>query len=320
MRIVQVVPNIIPIPGSGGIERVAFLLSNELVKRGHEVYVYALAGSSSNAVIIPYGHRGFFKHNIKDFVIHTLPDDVDVIHDHTHDLVIGRENLNVPTVSTIHTEWGLSIPLKFPVYVTKTKLMMSTNNSHGAYVHNGIDLNGYALEKNKDDYLLFLGRIDREKGVRDAVRLAEQTGMRTIIAGPVWDQELYGEIYPRMEKAPNISYVGEVHGMEKQNLLMNAKWLLFPTACEEQFGLVLVEALACGTSVAAYGRGAVPEVLQGLPQFICDNFDDMKRLIEGLSPFSPQELREYVSLRYTKEKMTDEYLELYWRAIRASRI
>lgn len=317
MRIVQVVPNIIPIPGSGGIERVAYLLTNELVGRGHEVYIYALAGSLSKAIVIPYGHRGFCENNIKDFVIHTLPDDIDVIHDHTHDLVIGRENLNVPTVSTIHTEWGVNTPLKFPVYVTKNQLMKSKNRSIGDYVHNGIDMNEYTLEEKKSDYLLFLGRIDRDKGVKDAVRLAEQTGIRTIIAGPIWDQELYREIHPRMKKAPNISYVGEVHGEQKRNLLMHAKWLIFPTACEEQFGLVLVEALACGTPVAAYGRGAVPEVLEGLPQFICNNLDDMKRLVKGESPFSPNNLREYVISRYTQEKMADKYLELYWKAIRS---
>ncbi|SEC70094.1 glycosyltransferase [Paenibacillus sp. GP183] len=161
----------------------------------------------------------------------------------------------------------------------------------------------------------FLGRIDREKGVGDAVRLAERTGMRTIIAGPIWDRELYREIYPRMEKTANISYVGEVHGEKKQNLLMHAKWLLFPTACEEQLGLVLVEALACGTPVAAYGREAVPEVMQGLPQFICDDLNGMERLIKGKSLVPPEALREYVSMRYTKEKMTDKYLELYARAI-----
>ncbi|GGD75553.1 glycosyltransferase [Paenibacillus nasutitermitis] len=316
MKIVQVVPNIIPIPGSGGIERVAYNLSDELVRRGHEVYVYALAGSESKAIIIPYGHRGFSKNNIKDFVIQTLPDDIDVIHDHTHDLVIGREYLDVPTVSTIHTEWGLKISVKCPVYVSKTKLLQSPNKKRGAYVHNGIDLDAYAFEKKKGDYLLFLGRIDREKGVEDAIKLAERTGMRTIIAGPIWDRKLFSELHPRIEKASNISYVGEVHGVEKQNLLMHAKWLLFPTACEEQFGLVLIEAMACGTPVAAYGRGAVPEVLQGLPQFICANWDEMKRLIKGKSLVSPEELREYVAMRYTKGKMTDKYLELYARAIK----
>jgi glycosyltransferase involved in cell wall biosynthesis len=315
MKIVQVAPNIIPIPGSGGIERIAYNLSDELVRRGHEVYVYALAGSNSKAIIIPYGHRGFSRDNIKDFVIQTLPDDTDVIHDHTHNLVIGREYLAMPTVSTIHTEWGLKIPVKCPVYVSNTKLLQSPNHYKGAYVHNGIDLDGYPFEKKKDDYLLFLGRIDREKGVGDAVRLAERTGMRTIIAGPIWDRELYRELYPRIEKAANISYVGEVHGVKKQNLLMHAKWLLFPTACEEQFGLVLVEALACGTPVAAYGRGAVPEVLQGLPQFICDELNGMERLVKGKSLVPPEALREYVSMRYTKEKMTDKYLELYARAI-----
>ena len=315
MRIVLVAPNLIPLPGSGGIERVVYNLSNELVRRGHEVYVYASGDSKSKAIIIPYGYRGFSKKNIKEFVLQTLPEDIDVIHDHTHSLVIGREHLAIPTISTIHTESGLNIPVQCPVYVSKTKLLQSTNKDNGAYVHNGIDLESYTYSEMKEDFLLFLGRIDKGKGVEDVIRLGERTGIRTIIAGPTWDANLFRKINPQIESTPNITYVGEVHGEKKQSLLRCAKWLVFPNESEEQFGLVLVEALACGTPVAAYGRGAVSEVLKGLPMFVCKDLKHMELLVAGDSPVNPKDLRNYVSERFTKERMTDKYLELYQRAI-----
>lgn len=315
MKIVQVAPNIIPIPGSGGIERVVFNLSYELVKRGHEVYVYASVGSNSKAIIIPYGYRGYKKRNIKEFILQTLPDDIDIIHDHTHGLVIGHEHLRIPTLSTIHTETGLNMSVAYPVYVSKTKLLQSTNKKIGAYVHNGIDLESYTYSEKKDDYLLYLGRIDKGKGVEDAIKLGERTGIETIIAGPVWDGNFFKKIHNRIDRAPNITHVGEVHGEEKQNLLNRAKWLVFPNESQEQFGLVLIEALACGTPVAAYGRGAVPEILQGFPMFICNDLEHMAQLVSNDSTVKPSELRNYVAERFTIEKMTDKYLELYKRLI-----
>ncbi|MCI2257057.1 glycosyltransferase [Domibacillus sp. PGB-M46] len=315
MKIVQVAPAVMPLPGSGGIERVVYNLSDELVRRGHEVYVYAPSGSKSKGIIIPYGQRGFNKKNIKDFVLQTLPEDIDVIHDHTNQLVIGREHLDIPTISTIHTQSRLNISVKCPVYVSKTKLLQSTNKYKGAYVHNGIDLESYTFSEIKEDYLLYLGRIDKGKGVEDAIKLGEQTGIRTIIAGPVFSTKLFKEIHPQIEKLSNITYVGEVHGEKKQTLLRRAKWLVFPNEEQEQFGLVLVEAMACGTPVAAYGRGGVLDVLEGLPMFICSDLDHMGKLVSGDSPIKPQDLRKYVARRFTKERMTDRYLELYQRAI-----
>ncbi|MDP4155630.1 MAG: glycosyltransferase [Bacillota bacterium] len=315
MRIVLVSPNLIPLPGSGGIERVVYNLSDELVNRGHEVYVYAQHDSNSRAMIIPYGYRGFKKNNIKEFVLETLPDGIDIIHDHTHDLVIGREKLAIPTISTIHTEFGLNFSVKCPVYVSQTKLKQSTNKHIGAYVHNGIDVQSFTYSEVKDNYLLFLGRIDQGKGVEDVIQLGKQTGMQTVLAGPEWDKELYRKMVSQISEAPNIKYVGEVHGKAKQDLLKNAKWLVFPIENEEQFGLVLIEALACGTPVAAYNKGAVPEILQGLPMFVCRDLHHMKQLVLGDSPVKPKDLRSYVVDRFTKEKMTDSYLKLYQRAM-----
>ncbi|MFD1775528.1 glycosyltransferase [Paenibacillus rhizophilus] len=314
MIIVQVAPNIIPLPGSGGLERVVYNLSDALVDMGHEVYVYALAGSRSRAVVIPYGHR-YETDSIKDFVLDTIPDNTDIIHDHTHDLLFGQEDLNIPTVATIHTEWSLHVPVKHPVYVSRTKLKQSPNRHKGYYVHNGIDLNEYKYSKHKEDYLLFLGRIDWEKGVHTAIDVAEMTGIRTIIAGPAWDGDLFNQILPRINNSPNIEYVSEVHGKEKQDLLRHAKWLMFPTACEEQFGLVMIEAMACGTPVAAFPRGAVPEVLSGFPQFLCESAEDMAKMVMGDASVHPEQLRQYVADRFTKEKMAERYLKVYEKVI-----
>nr|WP_199925667.1 glycosyltransferase [Paenibacillus bouchesdurhonensis] len=310
MIIVQISPYIIPLPGSGGLERVVYNLSIELDKMGHEVYVYAVAGSKGGGIIIPYGHR-WDQWDLKEFVLQTMPDDTDVIHDHTHDLIFGEAQLSIPVVSTIHTEWSKNQPVQYPVFVSETKLRQSIHHDRGYFVHNGIDIDEYEFSKNKRDYLLFLGRIDREKGVEDAIKVAELTGMRTIIAGPPWDSELFNELLPRIHNNPNIEYVGEVHGMAKQKLLKNAKWLLFPTACEEQFGLVMIEALACGTPVAAYPRGAVPEVLSGFPTFLCGDVYEMADKVSSPPLFSPSDLRRYVSDRFALDKMAEKYLSIY---------
>lgn len=310
MIIVQIAPNIIPLPGSGGLERVVYNLSDALVDMGHEVYVYALAGSRSRAVVIPYGHR-YETASIKDFVLNTLPDNTDIIHDHTHDLLFGKEDLHIPTVSTIHTEWSLDVPVKHPVYVSRTKLKQSPYRHNGYYVHNGIDLDEYKFSTHKKDYVLFLGRIDWEKGVHTAIDVAEMTGVRTIIAGPAWDGELFNQIINRINNSSNIEYVSEVHGKAKQDLLRHAKWLMFPTACEEQFGLVMIEAMACGTPVAAFPRGAVPEVLSGFPQFLCKNIEAMAEMVMSDASVHPEQLRHYVASRFTKEKMAERYLKIY---------
>lgn len=310
MVIVQISPYIIPLPGSGGLERVVYNLSMGLQEMGHEVYVYAVAGSKAGGIVIPYGHR--WEHwDIKEFVLQTMPDDTDIIHDHTHDLIFGEDELDIPVVSTIHTDWSINQPARYPVYVSETKLNQSIHRDHGYYVHNGIDIEQYEFTKNKRDYLLFLGRIDREKGVEDAIRVAELTGMRTIIAGPPWDGDLFDELLPRIQNNPNIEYVGEVHGKTKQRLLKYARWLLFPTACEEQFGLVMVEAMACGTPVAAYPRGAVPEVLEGFPDFLCGDVHEMANMVMGETSYSLKELRNYVSERYTIQKMAGSYASIY---------
>ncbi|WPC42491.1 glycosyltransferase [Clostridium sp. JS66] len=311
LRIVQVAPDYYPIPPSnyGGIERMIYSLTEELVKRGHEVYLYASKGSQCSAKIINYEHTAPNPLSIADFVEKTLPDNIDIIHDHTHASIVGLKKLVIPTVCTIHD--SRYNPIDYPVYLSKRALEIVGKN-YGFFVYNGIDLNEYEFSEAKDDYLLFLGVLSWHKGIKEAIEVAEKTNQKLIIAGPIFNYEYYNkEIEPKIKNNPNIQYVGEVGGEQKQNLLKKAKCFLFPTSWEEPFGLVMIEAMACGTPVLAFRNGAVPEVMDGFPELICSSVDEMVLKLNSNQFPEAKLLREYVEKNFTAAAMTEGYLKLY---------
>lgn len=313
LTIVQVIsnrPSTFPLPpkNQGGTEKVVYELTEELVRRGHRVLLFAAKGSRTRAKLITYP-KDIKERSIRSFVEQRLPDDTDIIHDHTFTSALGRRKLRIPTVCTFH------LPVKRrvqnPVYVSKRARKVIGNN-RGSYVYNGINPDEYEFSAKKDDYLLFIGRILRQKGILHAIRIAEKTKKKLIIAGPIKDQALFrNEIEPRIGKNSNIRYVGAVGGKKKQNLLKHASCLLFPTIWEEPFGLVMIEAMACGTPVVALKNGSVPEVLKGFPNLICSTVEEMiRKVIRGRFP-APKELRQYVLTRFTTKKMVDGYLQIY---------
>jgi len=232
MRIVQVSTDILPVPPPkyGGIQRIVYSITEELVKRGHEVFLYAPKGSISNATIIPYEHKGPNNKAIIDFVKKTLPPQVDLIHDHTHLSVIDH-SFTIPTISTIHIN-NSSFP-RFPVYISK-KALKEIGQNKGFCVYNGIDLMEYEYSEEKKDYLLFLGEVSPKKGIQHALDIAEKTNRNLIIAGPIFDKTYYTkEIEPRIIGNQKIEYIGEVGGKEKQELLKHANCFLFPTSWRE---------------------------------------------------------------------------------------
>lgn len=311
LRIVQVAPDVFPCPPEnyGGIERVVYDLTEELVRRGHEIYLYAAKGSRSKAKIINYTHEGVNSKEIARLVAATLPDNVDIIHDHTHASVIDALNLPVPTLCTIHD--SRKNTARNPVYLCK-KALANVGCNKGFSVYNGIDLNDYEFCDKKEDYLLYLGVLNWHKGINYAIDVAETTGQKLIIAGPVFNAEYFNkEIRHRISNKPNISYIGEVGGKIRQNYLKYARCMLFPTSWEEPFGLVMIEAMACGTPVLAFPNGAVPEVLSGFPELICNSTDAMVRKVLGQPLPNPASLREYVTRNFSAGRMADCYLNIY---------
>lgn len=317
LRIVQVAPDYYPVPPLkyGGIERVVHTLTEALVADGHEVYLYAPAGSKTQANLIAYEHTDASPQSIAAFVARTLPSSVDIIHDHTHKSAVGMTRLPVPTLCTFHAT--VHNPVDFPVYVSQhSRLVAGTDQ--GEYAYNGLPIDDYPLADPavKQDYLLYLGVLSWHKGILQAIDMAESTGHRLMIAGPIFDASYYTTyIEPRLKRNPNLQYIGEVGGEDRIRLLQQAKCMLFPTCCEEAFGLVMIEAMACGTPVLALANGAVPEVLAGMPELICRSITEMQdRLRKSCFP-SPESLRDYVEQHYSSTSMAERYLELYQHAI-----
>ncbi|MCP3781054.1 glycosyltransferase family 4 protein [Paenibacillus sp. MZ03-122A] len=317
LTIVQVIsnyPDAQPVPSNkGGTEKVVYELTEELVRRGHHVSLFAARGSRSSARLIPYP-KGLKHSQIPQYVLRHMPSDTHIIHDHTFRSSVGRRKLPCPSVCTVH------LPVKRhgknPVYVSKRARQLM-GRGKGFYIYNGINTHEYEFSSEKRGYLLFMGRIIRDKGVLEAIQVAERTGKKLLIAGPIKAPDFFRkEIQKRIQRNPNIRYVGAVGGDQKQKLLKHAECLLFPTLWEEPFGLVMVEAMACGTPVLALKNGSVPEVLSGFPQLICKSVSQMARKAQQKNYPSPAKLRLYVTQRFTNKQMTSNYLRLYREIIR----
>lgn len=318
LHIVQVISNFpnaqkLPPTNQGGTEKVVHELTENLVQRGHQVTVFATQGSRTSAKLIPFP-KGLRDHEIARYVLSNLPGGVDVIHDHTFSSALGLSKHNIPTVCTLHLP--VKQRVKHPVYVSKRARQVMGNN-RGYYVYNGLNPSEYEFSDKKRSFMVFMGRILREKGVLHAIEIAERTNKKLIIAGPIKDKAFFrNEVAPRIRRNPHIHFVGPIGGNKKQKLLKYASCLLFPTLWEEPFGLVMIEAMACGTPVIALKHGAVPEVMAGFPQLICRSVSEMvAKVKEGNYPH-PAELRRYVIRRFTTSKMTTRYLEIYQKAMK----
>ncbi len=338
MRIGMVAPPWFDVPpdGYGGTEQLVATLVDGLTERGHDVTLMAAGEDRTDAELVrtfrvtPTGLGG--PDSLPIELIHAaraaarLDDlDVELVHDHS---VVGpliAPYRPVPTVVTVHGPlegwmrrlYSAMRDVRF-IAISDSQRGTAPELDWLATVHNGIDVESCPFRDRKGDAFLFLGRIDPTKGILDAIEIARRTGRPLRIAAKATDDAelryLREEVEPRLGRG--VEYLGDVDAERKLELLADARALLFPIHWEEPFGLVMIEAMACGTPVVAMRRGSVPEVVEvGRTGFIGDSIDELVDACDRLDDLDPSEIRRACAERFDGARMTERYEDAYRAAI-----
>ncbi|MFL6621885.1 MAG: glycosyltransferase family 4 protein [Sulfurifustaceae bacterium] len=341
MRIAQVAPLYESVPPKyyGGTERVVSYLTEELVKQGHEVTLFAAGGSETTARLRAVTRRGLrLDPDCRDPIAHHVvmfdrvrreANDFDIIHFHTDYLHFPlARSLAVPNVTTMHGR--LDMPDLQPLHreFSDVPLVSICNEQRKpiafanwvATVYHGLPAEQYKFHPNPGKYLAFLGRIHPEKRVDRAVEIATRTGIELRIAAKIdrTDREYYeSQVKPLLARS-GVQFVGEITEQEKSEFLGNAYALLFPIDWPEPFGLVMIEALASGTPVIAWPRGSVPEILRhGETGYLVESIDAAVDAVARVRDISRARCRRMFEERFSAARMSRDYLAAY-QAVRAA--
>jgi len=340
MRIAQVAPlwERVPPPAYGGIELVVGLLTDELVRRGHEVTLFASGDSISLAKLESVHHQALrLDSNVREYGIYEMlqmsrvyeqASEFDIIHSHMGCVALPYGNLvKTPTVHTLH---GIFTPDNEKMFThARRQPYVSISDAQReprldlncvATVYNGIDLSTYDFYPEPQDppYLAFLGRISPEKGTHLAIEIAKRSGWRLKMAGKVdvVDVDYYEQqIKPHID-GKQIEYLGETDHEQKSALIGGAVATLFPITWREPFGLVMIESMAAGTPVIAMALGSTTEVIaHGKTGFLCNNVDEFVEAIDQVAQLNRNDCREHVSKHFSVQKMTAGYEAVYQQVL-----
>lgn len=341
MHIAQIAPLTEAIPPKlyGGTERVVSWLTEELIALGHEVTLYASGDSVTSAQLEAVWPRALrLDGAVRDpNALHMLmlervlrhASDFDFLHFHLDYYPFSLFSRQAtPFVTTLHGR--LDLPEHQPVFDTFSSIpVVSISTAQRRplpqahwvrTVHHGLPEKLLMPKAVKPSYFAFLGRIAPEKGVDRAIRIAEHCGTSLKIAAKVdrVDREYFDERIDPMIKTSKAEYIGEITDKEKSDFLSGAVALLVPIDWPEPFGLVMIEAMACGTPVIAYNRGSVPEVIdEGLTGFVVEDENGAIGAVDRLGQLSRQKIRAQFEKRFTARRMAQDYLSVY-RSLAAS--
>jgi glycosyltransferase involved in cell wall biosynthesis len=333
----------VPSPHYGGIEEVVRLLARELVRRGHEVALFAPPGTRSEAHVVPVLDEPKperIEHSLVEAEhVGAAFDAIDaaraegrpfaVVHDHCPAVALAMaERLHEPVVHTLHGPFADERRELYLRHGHKAHLVaLSESQRQDApagvevedVVPNPIDLDEWPYRAEKDEALLFIGRLDPDKGPHRAVAAAQAAGRPLVLAGPVqpgWEEYFATTVEPHLDD--DIRYVGPLDGDEKRDAFARAAALLMPIAWPEPFGLVMVEALATGTPVIAFRRGAACEIVEdGRNGFLVEDEDEMAEAIGHLGEIDPAACRASVEHRYDAATVAEAYERVFRRSVAA---
>lgn len=336
MKIAQISPlwERVPPPAYGGIELVVGLLTDELVKRGHEVTLFASGDSITQAELVSVHPQALrLDPNVKEYQIYEMLNlaavyerahEFDIIHSHVGCAALPYAQLvKTPTVHTLH---GVFTPdneklfkhsRKQPfVSISDSQRESKLNLNYVSTVYNGIDPKRYTFHPEPDNppYLAFLGRMSPEKGPHLAIEIAKRTGWKLKMAGKVdpIDQEFFATQVKPYCDGEQIEYLGEANQEQKSILMGGAVATLFPITWREPFGLVMIESMVVGTPVIAMNLGSVSEIIKhGKTGYICNTVDECIAALDGISTLSRYDCHQHVIDNFSDTCMAIGYEEVY---------
>ena len=316
----------------GPWESVVSLLTEQLVHMGLDVTLFATGDSqtSGNLVAVcprPYSEDTSVHPKVAECLhiseVFERSADFDLIHNNFDFLPLTYSGLvETPVVTTIH---GFSSPSIIPVYrkynarghyVAISDSDRSPELDYIATIHHGIDVGQFPFSGAEGEYLLFFGRIHPEKGVREAIQVAQSAGIKLVIAGIIQDQDYFAtEVKPHID-GTTVEYLGSVGPDQRANVLGSAIALLHLISFDEPFGLSMVESMACGTPVIAFARGSIPEIIRhGETGYIVDDIDEATNAIASISSIDRSICRADVEKRFSSARMAREYVDVYQKIL-----
>jgi len=343
MKIAQIAPLTEAVPPKlyGGTERVVAYLTDALVELGHEVTLFASGDSLTKARLFPIWPRALrLDPDVKDpfvplfmqlEIVARRAREFDVVHAHLDYFGYPLlRRLGTPSITTLHGRLDLpELPALYGLYgdvpvvsISNSQRVPLPQANYVATVLHGLPRDLLARGGGGGNYLAFLGRISPEKAPDAAIRIAARAGMKLKIAAKIdrVDEQYFKATVEPLLSHGDVEFIGEIREDQKQEFLGNAAGLLFPIAWREPFGLVMIEAMACGTPVVAFQNGSVPEVLEhGVTGFIVHSEDEAALAVKRIGSLDRRRIRGEFERRFTAQRMAQNYLKLYTRLARAKR-
>ena len=339
LRVGLIAPPWVPVPPPvyGGTELVIDQLARGLTAAGHDVVLFASGDSTC-----PVRRRWCYPRalgTVSDLIAELAHveqayrqlTDVDLIHDHTLTGPTWAELPpdGVPVLTTAHGPFTDELRNLYAIAARRTSVIAISHSQRwtapelpiAAVIHHGVEVQQYRTGAGDGGYVLFLGRMNADKGAHRAIAAARSAGRRILVAAKMWESTEHQYFAEQVEPllGPDAEYVGEVGGQQKLELLAGAEALINPIRWPEPFGLVMIEALACGTPVLAFPEGAAPEIVDhGVTGFLCADEDDLAAKLAHVEDLDRAACRSAAVSRFSMNRMIDDHVALYHRVRAAS--